>query len=161
MRPGAEARVSLMPIDGFPAPHERMGLGEWGTGEMRTHFHLRLFCCESRREKSFWTSLSVSCLCLLRYPTVNRVGALNEIQFILLLGLTMIVFSGQKIIQHLKNTIKKFSSSVSLWVLAASKEVFPLRSPFDIWPLILLSKFYFTNGNLRGSFVVHSITGVF
>lgn len=50
----------------------------------------------------------------------------------------MIIFNSQKIVQHLKNTIKKFSHSVSLWFLTGSREVFPSEEFFlDIWHLVL------------------------
>lgn len=65
-------------------------------------------------------------------PTpVNQLCAPKlEVQLLLLLGLAMIVFNGQKVTQHLKNTIKKFGLSVSLGFWAGNKEKFPLRGSY-------------------------------
>lgn len=90
------------------------------------------------------------CLLPLLHPMVNQLYPLkHEIQLLLLLGLAMIVFNSQKIIQHLKSTIKKFSHSVSLWVLAGSKEVILLSSSYRHLAFSTWSPIFFSpNGSL-------------
>lgn len=101
-----------------------MGPEERGTQEIRTHFQPGFSTVKASSalygERRL---LHISPLMCLSFSYTRE-----SIQLLLLLGLAMVVFNGQEVIQHLKNTIKKFSLSVSLGFWAGSKEGFPLRS---------------------------------
>lgn len=110
-----------------------MGPEEGGTQEIRTHFQPGFSTLRaSSALHGERTSAHLTSHVPPSSPTpVNQLCApKHEIQLLLLLGLAMIVFNGQKIIQHLKNTIKKFASVCPLGFWAGSKEGFPLRSSF-------------------------------
>lgn len=166
MRPGAEAGVqSVMRVDSFQMPHGRMGLENKDALPSQAFLLWRQSLLLMERKLLLDFSPPLICLLPLLHPTVNQLYALkHEIQLLLLLGLAMIVFNMQKIIQHLKSTIKKFSRSVSLWVLAGSKEVILLRSSYRHLAFSTCSPNFILQMEAWGFvsfFPLHSIAGIF
>lgn len=164
MGPGAEARVQAV-IDSFQMPHRRMGLKDKNSLPSQAFLLWRQSVLFMEQKLLLDFSPPLICLLPLLHPMVNQLYPLkHEIQLLLLLGLAMIVFNSQKIIQHLKSTIKKFSHSVSLWVLAGSKEVILLSSSYRHLAFSTCSPIFFSpkwKPGVVSFFPLHSIAGIF
>lgn len=105
-----------MPMDGF-----QVLSGAWAleSRALRRSGHVSLsgFSTDQADSASHEGKITPRLLASFLLYTSQRISRMlfkHEIQLLLLLGLAVIVFNGQKITQYLRNTIKKFSHSVSL-----------------------------------------------